>query len=98
MTRSIAVHADDPEYADYEDIRQLPRHRMKELERFFEDYKLLEHKAVTVEQFLGRDLACQIILQAIDLYRKTFPDGSSAQGPSARSIRKTSIRRPRRKH
>jgi inorganic pyrophosphatase len=95
----IAVHADDPEYADYEDIRQLPRHKMKELERFFEDYKQLEHKAVAVEQFLGREPACRLILQAIDLYRKTFPEaGSSAQGPSARSIRKISMRRPRRKH
>jgi inorganic pyrophosphatase len=68
----IAVHADDPEYAEYEDVHQLPKHKMKELQRFFEDYKLLEHKAVRVERFLGREPACKIISQAINLYRETF--------------------------
>lgn len=68
----IAVHADDPEYTDYNDINQLPKHKEKELKRFFEDYKLLEHKAVKVERFLGREPAWEIIKQAIDLYRKTF--------------------------
>jgi inorganic pyrophosphatase len=38
----IAVHADDPEYADYDEVAQLPKHRIKELQRFFEDYKVLE--------------------------------------------------------
>src|SRR4026209_1149525 len=39
----IAVHADDPEFAYYSDVHQLAKHKMKELQRFFEDYKLLEH-------------------------------------------------------
>ena len=68
----IAVHADDPEFADYSDIHQLPKHKMKELQRFFEDYKMLEQKAVRVERFLGREPACKIILQAIQLYKDTF--------------------------
>ena len=68
----IAVHADDPEYAEYDDVHQLPKHKMKELQRFFEDYKLLEHKAVRVERFLGREPACEIIRQAIELYQRTF--------------------------
>jgi hypothetical protein len=33
---------------------------------------MLEHKAVRVERFLGRDPALEIIQQAIALYRKTF--------------------------
>jgi inorganic pyrophosphatase len=68
----IAVHADDPEFADYTDIRQLAKHKMKELQRFFEDYKLLEQKAVRVERFLGREPALEIVRHAISLYRKTF--------------------------
>jgi inorganic pyrophosphatase len=63
----IAVHADDPEYSEYADVNQI-----KELQRFFEDYKLLEHKAVRVERYLGREPALKIIQQAIALYRKTF--------------------------
>lgn len=94
----IAVHADDPEYADYEDVHQLPKHKMRELQRFFEDYKLLEHKAVRVERFLGREPACEIIRQAIDLYRKTFREiGSSAQRSGTGLSRKTSVRKSRRK-
>jgi inorganic pyrophosphatase len=68
----IAVHADDPEFADYTDINQLAKHKMKELQRFFEDYKQLEQKAVRVERFLGREPALKIVSQAIALYRKTF--------------------------
>lgn len=32
----IAVHADDPEFKDFEDISQLPQHRLAEIRRFFE--------------------------------------------------------------
>src|SRR5208282_4434022 len=31
----IAVHADDPEYASYRSIGELPPHRMIEVQRFF---------------------------------------------------------------
>ncbi|MCI0418555.1 MAG: inorganic diphosphatase [Acidobacteria bacterium] len=77
----IAVHADDPEYCEYQDVHQLAKHKMRELERFFEDYKLLERKAVRVERFLGCEPALEIIKQAIALYRKTF---KSAKGRSSR--------------
>ena len=29
----IAVHADDPEFRDYDDINQLPKHRLAEIRR-----------------------------------------------------------------
>src|SRR5947209_15715411 len=31
----IAVHVDDPEYRGYKHIKELPPHRLRELERFF---------------------------------------------------------------
>lgn len=37
----IAVCADDPEYRDYNDIKDLPPHRLAEIRRFFEDCILL---------------------------------------------------------
>ena len=64
----IAVHADDPEYADYKSIRELPAHRMEEVRRFFLDYKVLERKTVTIENFLDRDEALDVIRRAIELY------------------------------
>jgi len=80
----IAVHADDPEFADYSDVHQLAKHKMKELQRFFEDYKLLEHKAVRVERFLGREPALKIVQAAIMLYRARFRRGKRINSRSAR--------------
>jgi len=69
----IAVHADDPEYRDFRDISELPEHRLKALQRFFEDYKALEIKQVKVERFMGRIDACNIIDRSIQLYDAERP-------------------------
>ncbi len=68
----IAVHADDPEYAHYESIDELPPHRMTEVKRFFEDYKVLEEKNVVVEDFFGKKEALQTILTSMNQYEKEF--------------------------
>lgn len=70
----IAVHADDPEYNHYETIEQLPPHRMIEVKRFFEDYKILEKKAVKVEHFLGVADAHRTIMDAISGYNHLKPN------------------------
>ena len=64
----IAVHVDDAEYSHLRDISELPPHRMRQLPRFFLDYKILEDKQVLVEQPLGADAAMRILQQAIDDY------------------------------
>jgi len=65
----IAVHIDDPEYAHYTDIDELPPHRLQELQRFFLDYKVLEHKTVAVERMRGRADAERVVRDAATLYR-----------------------------
>ena len=64
----IAVHVDDPEYANYTNINEFPTHRLQQLRRFFEDYKVLENKQVKINEFLGPDAAKETILQAQKLY------------------------------
>jgi inorganic pyrophosphatase len=67
----IAVHVDDPEYAMYRNIDELPQHRLLELRRFFLDYKALEGKAVEVESFLGPAEAVELLAEAVQLYART---------------------------
>jgi inorganic pyrophosphatase len=66
----IGVHIDDPEYAHFHDIHELPKHRLLELRRFFLDYKVLEMKRVEVEVPLGADEARRIVCEAIALYAR----------------------------
>lgn len=55
------------------DISELPPHAMKEIERFFKDYKTLEGKNVTIEHWLGVRYAHKVITEALELYQSTFP-------------------------
>jgi inorganic pyrophosphatase len=69
----IAIHVDDPEYDGYHHIEELPPHRLRELKRFFLDYKALEGKRVEVESFLGPEEAQAMLREAIALYRSRQP-------------------------
>ncbi|THU53626.1 hypothetical protein C4D60_Mb10t16420 [Musa balbisiana] len=64
----IAVCADDPEYMHYNDIKELPPHRLAEIRRFFEDYKKNENKDVAVNDFLPASSAYKAIQHSMDLY------------------------------
>jgi inorganic pyrophosphatase len=64
----IAVHADDPTYADYSDVAEIPAHKLRELKRFFEDYKALENKKVLVSEPQGRSEGLVVLREAIGLY------------------------------
>jgi inorganic pyrophosphatase len=66
----VAVSVQDPAFAHFTDKEQLPAHLLRELRRFFEDYKALEHKQVIVEDLLGPGEAVQIIRDALELYRR----------------------------
>ena len=66
----VAVSMRDPAFADYFDHSQLPAHVLRQVRRFFEDYKVLEHKEVVVEDLLGPADAQDIIRAALELYRR----------------------------
>jgi inorganic pyrophosphatase len=64
----IAISLNDPAYAHYTHIRELPQHTLHELKRFFEDYKLLEKKTVVVEDFNGPFEAHKAIRESLRAY------------------------------
>jgi inorganic pyrophosphatase len=64
----IAVHLDDAEFCHYDSVQQLPPHRLKQVKRFFEDYKALENKSVTVENFLGPNEALAALQSGLERY------------------------------
>lgn len=76
----IAVHFDDQEYAHYSSIDELPPHRLNQVRRFFEDYKALENKTVSVEGFLGAAEAIKAVELSMKLYAEHRERLQSRQG------------------
>jgi inorganic pyrophosphatase len=57
----IAVCIDDPAVSHYMTIGELPPHLMRELDRFFRDYKALENKPTDVGQLYSAKHAFEVI-------------------------------------
>jgi len=55
-----------------ESLGQLPPHTTVEIKRFFQDYKILEHSRIEVEEFFGKEKAFEIILKNIADYKAHF--------------------------
>ena len=68
----IAVNTSDPMFAEYTNLDQLPAHTLREMRRFFEDYKALENKLVVVNAPLGPEQAVLVLQEAAALYRRTY--------------------------
>jgi inorganic pyrophosphatase len=66
----IAVSTRDPAVSAYTHHDQLPEHTLRQIKRFFQDYKILEDKQVVIDDFLGPDDATRILREALDMYRQ----------------------------
>jgi inorganic pyrophosphatase len=66
----IAVSVRDPAFTEYTDHSQLPGYLLREIKRFFEDYKVLEQKQVVVEDFMGPGEGIRIVQDALAMYRQ----------------------------
>jgi inorganic pyrophosphatase len=65
----IAVAVDDPEFTDCNDVKELPPHRLREIQQFLRDYKSLEGKVAKVGPLQGARQAHKVIRDAAALYR-----------------------------
>lgn len=68
----IAIPFGDPQYNEYKDITELPKHITDELQHFLSVYKELEYKQVKVLEVASRDAAMKTIKENIELFEKTF--------------------------
>lgn len=66
----ICIHLDDPAFNDFWHIKELPDHTLRELKRFFQDYKILENKSVRVQDFFGPERAKTVVNQSFELYNE----------------------------
>lgn len=68
----IAVCADDISVNHYNDLSDLPKYILDEIQQFFVEYKTLEKKEVSVDGFEDAACARKILLQAIEDYKVKF--------------------------
>lgn len=66
----IAVAIDDPAVSHYQATTELPPHLLKELRRFFEDYKSLEGKFSEIDELYNQARAVSVIRKAAEAYLK----------------------------
>ena len=68
----IAIPFNDPSYAEFKDINQLPQHTFSEISHFFRVYKSLEGKETVVNEVLGPDEAKEVIKNCIAAYKDMY--------------------------
>jgi inorganic pyrophosphatase len=68
----IAVATKDPSVSHFSSMENIPEHFFNELRNYFEQYKVLENKQVQIEDFQNKEIAYQIINEAIELYQEKF--------------------------
>lgn len=64
----IAVAMEDPEFCCYQEAGEMPPHRLRMLQRFFQDYKQLEGKLVEVDEIQPAKTAYPVIESALARY------------------------------
>ncbi|MGI6644397.1 MAG: inorganic diphosphatase [Bacilli bacterium] len=68
----IAICENDPTFAEYHSIDDLPQHIFQEIRHFFQVYKTLEGKQTVVHQIQDRDYALKLITESIENYKDHF--------------------------
>lgn len=66
----ICVPTADPNYNIYNDLKDLPLHKLKEIEHFFKVYKDLEDKKVNIEKWGDKRDACRVYKECLERYKK----------------------------
>ncbi len=68
----LAVPVGDPNYRQFRDLKDIPKHTLKEIEHFFNIYKELQNIKCKVAKFQGKSAAEKVIMQAANLYEEKY--------------------------
>ncbi len=68
----IGVPEKDPRFDDIQDLTDVNKHTIKEIEHFFLTYKQLQKKAVSIDGIEGKAAAIEAILKSQTLYQEKF--------------------------
>ena len=69
----IAVPKHDPRWEGVQDLSDLNRHTIKEIQHFFETYKTIDGKKVEITGVEGRLQAHEAVHKGLRLYAEKFP-------------------------
>lgn len=68
----LAVPVKDPRWNDIKDLSDVNLHTIEEIRHFFETYKQIQKKEVTIPTIRDAKAAKEVILESIALYKKEF--------------------------
>ena len=66
----VAVPVGDPRFDHIHDLGDLNKHFMKEMAHFFETYKKIQSKEVSVGAWHGKDFAMQAFTKSVAMYKE----------------------------
>ena len=67
----IGVYDSDPHFKDIQDIKEIHKHKIKEIVHFFETYKELQGKKCKIFEIRGKQEAYEDIKKAIKDFKKS---------------------------
>jgi inorganic pyrophosphatase len=79
----LAVPTGDPYADDIHALSDVPQHTLREIEHFFQVYKDLEGVTTRTRGFEGAEEAREAIVQAMELYQRTFHGKGGKKGSRA---------------
>lgn len=69
----IAVPKSDPRFDEIQDLADVNKHTVKEIQHFFETYKTIDGKKVEITGIEGREAAYVAIKKGLQMYADKFP-------------------------
>lgn len=68
----IVVPVDDPRWTEVKDIGDVNKHTIKTIQHFFETYKKLQNKEVTIQRFEDKANALAAVKRSVQMYKEKF--------------------------